>query len=68
MIYTITTGTSKPRKAITIEAALCHAVLMIYCSDKDRAAARENLEQGKPAEIVYGFKSVTITPEEEPQP
>jgi hypothetical protein len=68
MIYTITSSTGRQKQAITIEAALCHAVLMIYCSDRDRAAARENLEQGKPADIVYGFKSVTITPEEEPQP
>ena len=68
MIYTITSSTGRQKQAITIEAALCHAVLMMYCSDRDRAAARENLEQGKPAEIVYGFKSLTITPEEEPQP
>lgn len=68
MIYTTTSSTGARKQAATIEGALCHAVLMMYCSDRDRAAARENLEQGKPAEIVYGFKSLTITPEEEPQP
>lgn len=66
MIYTTTSSTGTQKQAATIEGALCHAVLMIYCSDRDRAAARETLRQGKPAAIVYGFKSVTITPEEEP--
>ena len=68
MIYTTTDNKGRRKQAATIEGALCHAILMIYCSDRDRAAARETLEQGKPAEIVYGFNSITITPEQDPQP
>lgn len=51
------------RLATTIEAALCHAVLMVYVGQAAITQARADLAQGKPVHIKDGTKSVTITPE-----
>lgn len=63
MTYTTRNDQGRQMQATTIEGALCHAVIMIYTSDKARADARVELAQGKPVTFVYGFKTVTITPE-----
>ena len=62
MNYTTQNDSGKTRHAQTIEGALSHAALMIYLGDKAREDARNALSNGKEATIVYGFKSVTITP------
>jgi hypothetical protein len=47
------------------EGALCRAATMIYFSQGQIAHFRKTLESRKELTIVYGFKSVTITPTEE---
>jgi hypothetical protein len=63
MTYTTRNDQGRQYQDATIEGALCKAVTMIYISDKARADARAELAQGKPTTFVYGFKTVTITPE-----
>jgi len=66
MTYTTTNDKGYARTAITIEAALCYAVLMIYVGPATITQARADLAKGKPVTISYGFKTVTITPEAQP--
>jgi hypothetical protein len=66
MTYTTANDQGYDRTATTIEAALCYAVLMIYVGHANITQARQDLAQGKPVTITYGFKTVTITPEAQP--
>jgi hypothetical protein len=66
MKYLISTG-GMPHEACTPEGALCRAATMIYFSHGQIAAFRKTLEQGEELTITYGFKSVTITPKENPK-
>ena len=64
MKYIISTD-GKPYETITAEAALCKAAMMIYFPQGRISEFREVLNRGKELNIVYGFKSVTITPKEQ---
>lgn len=66
MTYTTANDRGYARMATTIEAALCHAVGMIYVGHAAITQARADLAQGKPVTICHGFKTVTITPEAQP--
>ena len=52
-----------PYIAWTPEGALCKAALMIYFGPRQITEYREALKNGREVTIIYGFKSVTITPE-----
>lgn len=61
MKYLISTD-GVPYQTTTPEAALCKAALMIYFPQGRISEFRKTLERGEELTIVYGFKSVTITP------
>lgn len=63
MTYITENDKGYARTAMTIEAAICNAVLMIYVGHAGITQARADLAQGKPVTITYGLKTVTITPE-----
>jgi hypothetical protein len=56
-------GKGEPHKADTPEGALCRAATMIYFGQGQIADFRKALGKGEEITIVYGFKSVTITPQ-----
>lgn len=66
MTYITENDKGYARLATTIEAALCHAVLMIYVGQAAITQARADLAQGQPVTFTFGFKTVTITPEAQP--
>ncbi len=61
MKYVISTS-GVPYETITPEAALCKAALLIYFPQGRISEFRDVLSRGEELNIVYGFKSVTITP------
>jgi hypothetical protein len=61
MKYMISTD-GMPYETITPEAALCKAALLIYFPQGRISEFRDVLNRGEELNIVYGFKSVTITP------
>lgn len=61
--FIISTG-GVPYIASTPEGALCKAALLIYFGPRQIAEYREALKKGCEVTISYGFKSVTITPEQ----
>jgi hypothetical protein len=61
MKYMISTD-GMPYETITPEAALCKAALLIYFPQGRIPEFRDVLNRGEELTIVYGFKSVTITP------
>lgn len=63
MTYTTTNDKGYARTATTIEAALCHAVGMIYVGPAAITQARTDLTNGHAVIFTYGTKNVTITPE-----
>lgn len=63
MKYLVSTG-GMPYEYSTPEGALCRAAMMIWFSQGKIDDFRKILKEGKELNIVYGFKSVTITPEE----
>ena len=63
MKYLVSNG-GIPYEHDTSEGALCRAATMIYFSHGQIADFRKTLAEGKELTIVYGFKSVTITPTE----
>ena len=62
MKYLISTG-GMPYESDTSEGALCRAATMIYFGQGQIADFRRALGNGEEITIVYGFKSVTITPQ-----
>ncbi len=61
MKYIISTD-GIPYETITPEAALCKAALLIWFPQGRITEYRDILSKGEELTIVYGFKSVTITP------
>jgi len=61
MKYLISTD-GMPYETITPEAALCKAALLIWFPQNRITEYRDILNRGEELNIVYGFKSVTITP------
>jgi hypothetical protein len=64
MQYTISTD-GVPYTADTPEGALSKAALLIWFPHGKIADYRQALKRGEELTIVYGFKSVTITPVQE---
>jgi hypothetical protein len=63
MKYLVSTG-GMPYEYDTPEGALCRAAIMIYFPNGKIHGFRKTLEEGKELTIAYGFKSVTIKPNE----